>query len=72
MAAKRGAFIVVEGCDRAGKTTQCKRLGNILQIPLKHLFSYQINLIKEFSIKKIEFSKCERIIRHNCPSILYM
>lgn len=23
---KRGALIVFEGCDRAGKTTQCKRL----------------------------------------------
>lgn len=29
MAAKRGALIVMEGCDRSGKTTQCKRLGNI-------------------------------------------
>lgn len=25
---KRGALIVLEGCDRAGKTTQCKKLGN--------------------------------------------
>lgn len=24
----RGALIVLEGCDRAGKTTQCKKLGN--------------------------------------------
>lgn len=23
---RRGAFIVFEGCDRAGKTTQCKKL----------------------------------------------
>lgn len=23
----RGALIVLEGCDRAGKTTQCKKLG---------------------------------------------
>lgn len=23
----RGALIVLEGCDRAGKTTQCKQLG---------------------------------------------
>ena len=23
---KRGALIVLEGCDRAGKTTQCKKL----------------------------------------------
>lgn len=23
---KRGALVVLEGCDRAGKTTQCKRL----------------------------------------------
>ena len=23
---KRGALIVFEGCDRAGKTTQCKKL----------------------------------------------
>jgi dTMP kinase len=26
MIVKRGALIVFEGCDRAGKTTQCKRL----------------------------------------------
>uniref|UniRef100_A0A182TXI2 Thymidylate kinase n=1 Tax=Anopheles melas TaxID=34690 RepID=A0A182TXI2_9DIPT len=25
---KRGAFIVLEGCDRTGKTSQCKTLGN--------------------------------------------
>lgn len=25
---KRGALIVLEGCDRSGKTTQCKQLGN--------------------------------------------
>lgn len=23
----RGALIVLEGCDRSGKTTQCKQLG---------------------------------------------
>ena len=23
---KRGAFIVFEGCDKSGKTTQCKKL----------------------------------------------
>lgn len=28
---KRGAFIVVEGVDRSGKTTQCKQLVNSLQ-----------------------------------------
>lgn len=27
MSIKRGAFIVLEGCDRSGKTTQCKKLG---------------------------------------------
>lgn len=27
---KRGALIVLEGCDRAGKTTQCKRLVEFL------------------------------------------
>lgn len=26
MAAKRGALVVIEGCDRCGKSTQCKRL----------------------------------------------
>lgn len=26
MSIKRGALIVFEGCDRAGKTTQCKKL----------------------------------------------
>lgn len=25
----RGALIVLEGCDRSGKTTQCKQLGKI-------------------------------------------
>ncbi|KAJ1528846.1 hypothetical protein ONE63_007218 [Megalurothrips usitatus] len=28
--AQRGAFIVFEGCDRAGKTTQCKKLVDAL------------------------------------------
>lgn len=27
----RGALIVLEGCDRSGKTTQCKRLGKIAE-----------------------------------------
>jgi dTMP kinase len=27
----RGAFIVLEGCDRAGKSTQCKKLVQALQ-----------------------------------------
>lgn len=27
MPATRGALIVFEGCDRSGKTTQCKKLG---------------------------------------------
>lgn len=27
MSVKRGALIVLEGCDRSGKTTQCKQLG---------------------------------------------
>lgn len=26
MSFKRGALIVLEGCDRSGKSTQCKRL----------------------------------------------
>lgn len=25
----RGALIVLEGCDRSGKTTQCKQLGKM-------------------------------------------
>lgn len=31
MTCKRGALIVLEGVDRAGKTTQCKRLARALQ-----------------------------------------
>ncbi|XP_061681269.1 thymidylate kinase isoform X3 [Syngnathoides biaculeatus] len=31
MAAKRGALIVLEGVDKAGKTTQCKKLVEALQ-----------------------------------------
>jgi archaellum biogenesis ATPase FlaH len=31
MIIKRGSLIVFEGCDRAGKTTQCKRLVEKLQ-----------------------------------------
>ena len=31
MTTERGALIVFEGCDRAGKTTQCKKLGKINQ-----------------------------------------
>ena len=30
MAAARGALIVLEGCDRAGKTTQAKKLVDAL------------------------------------------
>lgn len=29
-AIKRGALIVLEGCDRTGKSTQCKQLGKYL------------------------------------------
>uniref|UniRef100_A0A1A7X5X5 Thymidylate kinase n=1 Tax=Iconisemion striatum TaxID=60296 RepID=A0A1A7X5X5_9TELE len=32
MASKRGALIVLEGVDRAGKTTQCKKLVQALQV----------------------------------------
>ena len=28
---RRGALIVLEGCDRSGKTTQCKKLVEALQ-----------------------------------------
>lgn len=28
---KRGALIVFEGCDRCGKTTQCKKLVEVLK-----------------------------------------
>lgn len=31
MAGRRGALIVLEGVDRAGKTTQCKKLIQALQ-----------------------------------------
>lgn len=31
MACKRGALIVLEGMDKAGKTTQCKKLVQALQ-----------------------------------------
>ncbi len=31
MACKRGALIVLEGVDKAGKTTQCKKLLQALQ-----------------------------------------
>lgn len=31
MACKRGALIVLEGVDKAGKTTQCKKLVHALQ-----------------------------------------
>ena len=37
---KRGALIVFEGCDRVGKSTQCKLLANELQsrgIPTQQL-----------------------------------
>lgn len=30
MTTARGALIVFEGCDRSGKSTQCKRLGKII------------------------------------------
>lgn len=32
MACKRGALIVLEGVDRAGKTTQCQKLVQALQL----------------------------------------
>ena len=28
--ASRGAFIILEGCDKCGKTTQCKKLVDTL------------------------------------------
>jgi Thymidylate kinase len=31
MIGQRGAFLVFEGCDRAGKTTQCKKLVDSLK-----------------------------------------
>jgi thymidylate kinase len=31
MRSQRGAFIVFEGCDRAGKSTQCKKLVQALR-----------------------------------------
>lgn len=36
----RGAFIVLEGCDRAGKTTQCKHLGNWMTALLRYFWSF--------------------------------
>lgn len=42
MAAKRGALIVMEGCDRSGKTTQCKRLGKFVGITLRLTISQEI------------------------------
>uniref|UniRef100_A0A182PQ90 Thymidylate kinase n=1 Tax=Anopheles epiroticus TaxID=199890 RepID=A0A182PQ90_9DIPT len=36
---KRGVFVVLEGCDRTGKTTQCKALVDMLtaaQMPVKY------------------------------------
>ena len=37
---QRGVFIVFEGCDRAGKTTQCKKLVEALNkesIPAEYM-----------------------------------
>lgn len=31
MKSLRGALVVVEGCDRSGKTTQCKKIVSTLQ-----------------------------------------
>jgi dTMP kinase len=36
----RGAFVVLEGCDRAGKSTQCQKLVENLEasgIPAKYI-----------------------------------
>lgn len=40
MSIKRGALIVLEGCDRSGKTTQCKQLG---RYTVKQVFNYVWN-----------------------------
>lgn len=40
MKSLRGALVVVEGCDRSGKTTQCRKLVNSLQsenIPAEYM-----------------------------------
>lgn len=41
----RGALIVLEGCDRSGKTTQCKNLGKlILAKKIALSFSFELNV----------------------------
>lgn len=37
----RGALIVLEGCDRAGKTTQCKLIGKFQDNYFDHYHSVQ-------------------------------
>lgn len=57
MASKRGALIVVEGCDRAGKTTQCKRLGKAVSFTTLNLNFYRnitkCNTLSLFFVKLI-------------------
>ena len=47
---RRGALIVFEGCDRVGKSTQCRKLeealenagieANLMDFPRRHLFVF--------------------------------
>lgn len=61
---KRGAFIVLEGCDRSGKTTQCRKLVESLRS--KQILAETMNfpdrttvtgkLITEYLMNKTEIS----------------
>lgn len=52
----RGALIVLEGCDRAGKTTQCKHLGNLLFTNFGHSNFFFLFRLNDLFVQFIAFA----------------
>jgi len=74
MLGKRGALIVLEGCDRAGKSTQVKLLMNALnelRIPAKHqAFPSKLHACARLSrLRGKHFLLTSNDNRENCKSL---
>lgn len=52
-AIKRGALIVLEGCDRTGKSTQCKQLGKLYYNILFYIILVNIYLVIWFTVQSL-------------------
>lgn len=47
MSSFRGALIVLEGCDRSGKTTQCKNLGK------KYFTNHKLSVLEKYILNRV-------------------